>query len=349
MGAGYEPDQSIPARALTIADAMDEEFTRLLAEVQGSAPGSATGSAGSGSPVNASAALGSTPTLTSTSVPGPAPSTRSGARLWPDPHEEVEAVDEATGLHYLVRRDPAEEEYSRVTDARKYRVRLLRVDAWRTALLGAGVIRTRELRDPATADGWVAAAEAWNPQPGEQGIPRGDWGRTTLLERWEPTVGDTEKSDRDALPLLVREAEAPSSDSAQSESAQSDTAPYDDAPTSADDAVTADVARAGSAEVESADFTPHLEIGVGNPALPLNQFSDCLCDACDSGSAYLLQAIDEVFISLLAGAMSVEEGYGFSKHATLFGSSSGSAPVHWRERRAAKATPTVRYHSGPWA
>ena len=52
-----------------------------------------------------------------------------------------------------------------------------------------------------------------------------------------------------------------------------------------------------------------LQIGVGEPAEVLERQPDCGCDACDSGSADLLEAIDNAFVLALSGGVhAVREG-----------------------------------------
>ncbi|WP_328754158.1 MULTISPECIES: DUF6226 family protein [unclassified Streptomyces] len=54
-----------------------------------------------------------------------------------------------------------------------------------------------------------------------------------------------------------------------------------------------------------------LVVGAGEPAVSLEQLPDCGCDACDSGSADLLEAVDDVVIAVVTGTfVHVDAGEG---------------------------------------
>ncbi|MFC9673360.1 DUF6226 family protein [Streptomyces sp. NPDC056949] len=54
-----------------------------------------------------------------------------------------------------------------------------------------------------------------------------------------------------------------------------------------------------------------LVVGAGEPAVRLEQLPDCGCDACDSGSADLLETLDEVVAAVVAGTfVHVDAGEG---------------------------------------
>jgi hypothetical protein len=46
----------------------------------------------------------------------------------------------------------------------------------------------------------------------------------------------------------------------------------------------------------------HLDVGVGDPAVPLKSIPHCGCDACDTGSECLLEELDEAVMSVVSGA-----------------------------------------------
>ncbi|WP_326772591.1 DUF6226 family protein [Streptomyces sp. NBC_01445] len=54
-----------------------------------------------------------------------------------------------------------------------------------------------------------------------------------------------------------------------------------------------------------------LVVGAGEPAVSLEQLPDCGCDACDSGSADLLEVVDEVVAAVVTGTfVQVDAGQG---------------------------------------
>lgn len=57
-----------------------------------------------------------------------------------------------------------------------------------------------------------------------------------------------------------------------------------------------------------------LHVSIVEPAVALEALPDCGCDACDSGSADLLDAIDEAIGSVVAGPFVVLRGKGWRAH-----------------------------------
>ena len=53
-------------------------------------------------------------------------------------------------------------------------------------------------------------------------------------------------------------------------------------------------------------------MGVGDPVEVLDRQPDCGCDACDTGSADLLETVDSAFVLALSGGVYVVRGSGTS-------------------------------------
>jgi hypothetical protein len=72
------------------------------------------------------------------------------------------------------------------------------------------------------------------------------------------------------------------------------------------------------------DLLPVLHISVVRPEISLTMLPDCGCDACDSGSEDLLQAIDETILSIVGGTSVVLRGKGWQAQWSPAGGSSMS-------------------------
>ncbi|MGN6252435.1 MAG: DUF6226 family protein [Marmoricola sp.] len=98
------------------------------------------------------------------------------------------------------------------------------------------------------------------------------------------------------------------------------------------------------------DLPAGVVIGVGTPAVLLERLPFCGCDACDDGSALLLDQLDEVVLRVLDGSLRVEVGAERIRIAWSNGSSAGGV-VDEEERRAVFGVLGGRIHrlSGvPW-
>lgn len=77
-----------------------------------------------------------------------------------------------------------------------------------------------------------------------------------------------------------------------------------------------------------------IALGVGEPAERIEQIPDCGCDACDDGSADLLQAIDAAFMQVIAGDFVYARGKRWSLQAgkdTWQASSEGRGEQDWEK------------------
>jgi hypothetical protein len=138
-----------------------------------------------------------------------------GLDSWPDPHPD---------------RQPAEGEYSRVTNPERYRIIGTRADAWAAAAVQLGLavsLDQVEWADP----------------------PRTHFSRPFVVA--PIAVG--------ALPVVI--------------------------------------ARSRLGDCDDAGLT----LGAGSPAVAIDFFPDCGCDACDSGSQDLLDAVDRCFHAIVTG------------------------------------------------
>lgn len=163
---------------------------------------------------------------------------------WADPHAD---------------REPLDEEYSRVTDPRKWRIEGARALAWTAALTGSGLAERRALA-PGDAR---AGRDGWRLVPGAPG----------------------------ALPLLVLGT------------------PVD-------------------------GLLVDLELRVGDPPVGVLDV-DCRCDACDSGSADLLETLDSAWSNVVTGQFVHLEAPGRVLTGGAEGwSASGSAAATRAERLA---------------
>jgi hypothetical protein len=59
-----------------------------------------------------------------------------------------------------------------------------------------------------------------------------------------------------------------------------------------------------------------ISIGIGTPPVMVAMEPDCGCDACDSGSADLLDVIDQAFVDVVSGEIFYAEGDGWTLTAT---------------------------------
>jgi hypothetical protein len=69
-----------------------------------------------------------------------------------------------------------------------------------------------------------------------------------------------------------------------------------------------------------------VDLAVGDPPVSGAMQPDCGCDACDSGSADLLDAVDDAFVRLLGGRLAVVVGKDWQIIATADGWSASSSP-----------------------
>ena len=67
-----------------------------------------------------------------------------------------------------------------------------------------------------------------------------------------------------------------------------------------------------------------VQVGVGDPVEVLERQPDCGCDACDTGSADLLETVDDAFVLALSGGVHVVREGGTGRRA---GPSTGGAPA----------------------
>jgi len=84
-----------------------------------------------------------------------------------------------------------------------------------------------------------------------------------------------------------------------------------------------------------------LLVGVGEPAVGVRRLPECGCDACDDGSAALLESLDEVVLAVVEGALEVSwDGRGHRLRMPESASWGGEDPGFSRPFRVA---------AGPWA
>jgi hypothetical protein len=196
-------------------------------------------------------------------------STGADTPSWPNPHPG---------------RSPLEDEYSRVTNAGKYRILDTRVDAWARTLSHAGLAETREV--PAAS--WISA-----PRP------------STALFR----VRQVEPTRPGGLALLFA------------------TTLVDGEPFGLDVGITRDAER--PVYVESVPF--------------------CGCDACDAGSAELLEILDQWVLTVARGGV-VHARLGEHHVTRAFNgwSSSGSAHPSWLDESLVPPDGVRRWVGVPW-
>lgn len=79
-----------------------------------------------------------------------------------------------------------------------------------------------------------------------------------------------------------------------------------------------------------------VQVGVGEPAEVLERQPDCGCDACDTGSADLLETIDDAFVLALSGGVyAVQEGaHVVRRHLDGWGASGVSDAERWLDEAA---------------
>lgn len=77
-----------------------------------------------------------------------------------------------------------------------------------------------------------------------------------------------------------------------------------------------------------------LQVGVSDPAVEVLNTPDCGCDACDSGSADLLEEFDRWMLSIVDGSIAVTVADGHREQCTSFSANSGDeSQFSGRERR----------------
>ena len=99
---------------------------------------------------------------------------------------------------------------------------------------------------------------------------------------------------------------------------------------------------------------PGLVIGLGDPAMPVETLPQCGCDACDSGSADLLETLDVEILSIVDGSseishtpagyskrssFSAESGTGEGWPALTASVTAGAWAEGWQSRRLTPDTP----------
>jgi hypothetical protein len=79
-----------------------------------------------------------------------------------------------------------------------------------------------------------------------------------------------------------------------------------------------------------------VQIGVGEPVEVLERQPDCGCDACDTGSADLLETVDDAFVLALSGGVyAVREGAGVvTRHLDGWGSNGVADAQRWLDEAA---------------
>lgn len=80
-------------------------------------------------------------------------------------------------------------------------------------------------------------------------------------------------------------------------------------------------------------------VAAGDPAVRLAEIPDCGCDACDRGSAELLEEMDRWVLSVVDGSLHVEVAAGHSSIRSSFGGSSGGTVQHLDQPTAFTAAP----------
>lgn len=188
---------------------------------------------------------------------------------WPDPHPD---------------REPREEEYSRVTDAGRYRILGARVDAWSRALSGSGLADTVAASDQP----WVGGYHIGARHPVRRLAPRRPGGLSILF---------------------------------------------------------------ATTHVDGAPFG--LEVGLGRgEELPvtLDLVPDCGCDACDSGSADLLEVVDGWVLTVARGGVVHARRGTHCATRTLDGWSATEVPdASWLDESARVPEGVERWVGAPWA
>ena len=182
---------------------------------------------------------------------------------------------------------PAEEEYARVTEPQRYEILGARLAAWERVLTERGLARVVDL-----GGGAAARAEVWVPGqagPGPEGTAQ------VTVRVWEPArrdVGDADGTAADDAiarphPLVVSAARVPLRDG-------------------------------------SGGVLPGWTLGLGRPALVLAILPDCGCDACDTGSARLLEELDQTVVSVVTGHLKAGRGPKGTRRTDPFGSRAAS-------------------------
>lgn len=67
-----------------------------------------------------------------------------------------------------------------------------------------------------------------------------------------------------------------------------------------------------------------LEVGLGDPAVTLVRVPDCGCDACDDGSASLLEELDRAILAIVDGCVEIVMNKGERRQRTAWSAESGS-------------------------
>ncbi|MGO1319599.1 MAG: DUF6226 family protein [Galactobacter sp.] len=97
------------------------------------------------------------------------------------------------------------------------------------------------------------------------------------------------------------------------------------------------------------DVPPGIIVATGNPLMtPLGQLPDCGCDACDGGSAELIEALDQSLIPLLDGSLTASLKTERRKRVTSYSTpfTAGSSTTFSRYRKEERITTSTR--PGPW-
>ena len=89
------------------------------------------------------------------------------------------------------------------------------------------------------------------------------------------------------------------------------------------------------------EATLNVEVSAGDPPYVVAQLPGCGCDACDSGSAWLLEELDQWTLSVVDGSLVVDPSARFQVQTSFggHGSSGGSAD---------ESSATVAFTAAPW-
>ena len=67
-----------------------------------------------------------------------------------------------------------------------------------------------------------------------------------------------------------------------------------------------------------------VEVGLSDPIVIIDRVPDCPCDACDDGSADLLEGLDRTLLSIVDGSIEVVATGGVRRERSAWDGSSGS-------------------------
>lgn len=220
-----------------------------------------------------------------------------GSSAWPDPHTDPSSPGGCSA--------PTDDEYSRLTHPERYVILEVRVRAWMDVLAQLGLAHVAPhgagpLPTQGQATTPCASADESRPRAADAGLDgRDGLGQHDHLVEPSP-VGERGEGGP-AWPNCPRQP-----------SVVWMAIPHENAPT----------LRVAAWPLD--ELGTQVEVGLSDPIVIIDRVPDCPCDACDDGSADLLEGLDRTLLSIVDGSIEVVATGGVRRERSAWDGSSGS-------------------------